>query len=294
MNEPRSVSFYSAGSKLDGDLYVPEGAANAPAVVVLSGYAGLKGGVPALWCPRLAARGFVALGFDYRGLGASEGKPGNVSCQDEVADTRAAVSFLETLPEVDAERIGVFGWAQAGAIAIVAAADDERIKGVVTVHAQGDTGRVTRRLHTDESWAALQQKLAADRRERVLTGTSELIDPFELLPLEPETEAIVRDRLYRLPNYGSPVSLEAAEDILGFRAEDVVDRIAPRPLLLVHGGANKLHVPDESKRLYERAREPKELLILEGKSHLDWTMQDGDTTTFGEVVAKVADFYSGL
>jgi fermentation-respiration switch protein FrsA (DUF1100 family) len=217
-----------------------------------------------------------------------------VSCQDQVADTRAAVSFLETLPEVDPARIGVFGWAQAGAIAIVAAADDERIRAVVTVHAQGDTGRVTRRLHSEDSWSALQEKLAADRRTRALTGESELIDPFELLPLDPETDAIVRARLYRLPNYGTPVNLEAAEDILRFRAEDVVDRVAPRPLLLVHGGANKLHLPEESERLYERAGEPKELLILEGKQHLDWTMRDGDSSTFDAVIDKVADFFGGL
>jgi fermentation-respiration switch protein FrsA (DUF1100 family) len=211
--------------------------------------------------------------------------------QEQVEDARAAVSFLEQAPEVDAGRIGIFGWAQGGSVAIVEAADDERVRAVAAVHAMGDVERVTRLLHTDASWEALLAKIRDDRRTRARTGESALVDPFEIFPLDPATERIVRERLYSLPNYGTPVSLESAAAMLRFRPELVVDRIAPRPLLLVHGGANELHRPEESERLHARAGAPKELVVLEGKSHLDWGPED-DPTTFDAVVDRVASFFA--
>jgi pimeloyl-ACP methyl ester carboxylesterase len=269
-------------------------------VITLSGFTGLKIGVPRVWAPPIADRGFVCLGIDFRGYGASEGLRGRVTPQDEVEDTRAAISFLETVPEVDATRIGLFGWAQGGSIAIVAAADDARVGAVAAINSQGDTGRVTRLLHSDASWKALQTKIAEDRRRRAVSGVSLLVDPFEILPLDLATDRIVREKLYQLPNYGTDVSLETAEAMLRFRAEDVVGRLAPRPLLLIHGGANMLHRPDESQRLFELAGEPKELVILEGKQHLDWTEDQypstpaagGEPTTFDRVVEQVGDFFS--
>ena len=140
----RSVTFYADGLELDGDLYVPDdlqAGERRPALIVLSGYSGVKTAVPAHWSPAFQERGFVCLGIDYRGYGKSQGERGRIWPQDEVEDVRAAVSFLEQHPEVDPEKIGVFGWAQGGSVAIVEAADDPRVKAVVTVHAQGDTGR---------------------------------------------------------------------------------------------------------------------------------------------------------
>jgi pimeloyl-ACP methyl ester carboxylesterase len=273
--EIRSVSFYADGLKLDGDLYLPDGTDDGtprPALVVLSGYTGVKKGVPARWCPSFVSRGYVCLGIDYRGFGASEGTKGRLWPQEMVEDVRAAVSFLEQQPEVDAERIGLFGWAQGGAVAIVEAADDERVKATVAVHAQGDTGRVTRRLHSDESWAALQERLEEDRRRRALTGESAVEGPFGWFPLDQGTNQTFSSGSHT-PGYGAydtKISLDSAEASLRFRAEDVVHRITPRALFLIHGGANVLHLPEESERLYARAGEPKDLWILDGLAHLGW------------------------
>jgi pimeloyl-ACP methyl ester carboxylesterase len=278
----RSASFYADGLKLDGDLYVPEDRQEGerrPALVVLSGYTGVKTAVPKVWSPRFVERGLVCLGIDYRGYGASEGERGRLWPQEQVEDVRAAVSWLEQQPEVDPDRIGLFGWAQGGAVAIVEAADDERVRSTVAVHPQGDTGRVTRRLHSDESWAALQERFAEDRRERSRTGKSAITSPFEGFPLDDATDNHFRSYDHT-PNYGAydtPVSYETFEAMLRFRAELVVDRIAPRGLLLFHGGANTLHLPSESEGLYARAGEPKELVILEGKPHLYWSEHEPET-----------------
>ncbi|MGQ0645911.1 MAG: alpha/beta hydrolase [Elusimicrobiota bacterium] len=49
---------------------------------------------------------------------------------------------------------------------------------------------------------------------------------------------------------------------------DSIDEISPRPVLIVHGTADKVVPVKMSRRLYEAAREPKELWIIEGAGHL--------------------------
>jgi uncharacterized protein len=65
-------------------------------------------------------------------------------------------------------------------------------------------------------------------------------------------------------------SLQSAEAYYDFRPESEVGQISPRPLLIVHGSANPYMPIDEAHRLYARAGEPKELLIIPGAKHLEW------------------------
>jgi uncharacterized protein len=84
--ERRGVKFFSERMMLDGDLYLPDGvepAANAPAIVVCSGYQGLKDIHPVRFARALVPRGYVCLAFDYRGFGMSEGERGRLAPQDD-------------------------------------------------------------------------------------------------------------------------------------------------------------------------------------------------------------------
>jgi alpha-beta hydrolase superfamily lysophospholipase len=63
--------------------------------------------------------------------------------------------------------------------------------------------------------------------------------------------------------------------------EDVVDRIAPTPLLLVHGRDDHLFDEEEVWRLYRRAGEPKRLLLASRFGHAE----DGLTPAFADRLA---------
>ena len=89
--------------------------------------------------------------------------------------------------------------------------------------------------------------------------------------------------------FGMDVSLQSAEAYYAFRPELVVDRISPRPLLIVHGVRNALHPIDEARRLYARAREPKELIELPTAQHLDW-IQPGDPM-YAATVPRIIDWF---
>src|SRR5512132_1560895 len=104
------VSFVSDGLKLAGVLHAPDGRApreRRPAFLVLHGFGSNKdSGGSIATAKMLAGCGYVTLRFDMRGCGKSEGPRGRVICLEQVEDTKHALSFLTTRPEVDPDRIG--------------------------------------------------------------------------------------------------------------------------------------------------------------------------------------------
>jgi uncharacterized protein len=273
------VTFFAEGLRLDGDLWLPDAPPDGrlPALVGCSGYQGLKTIHPARFARALVPHGHAVLSFDYRGFGRSDGERGRLVPQEQVEDVRAAVSFLETRDEIDPERIGLLGWALGGGVAIAEAATDERVRAVAACNPIGDGERSLRFMHDARTWARLLEQLDGDRRRRTLAGRSALVDPFEAVRLDAVTRGYVDAELYKAAGFGSAVTLEAVEALMRFRPEQDVARIAPRPLLLVHGAANALHDPRESRALYDRASEPKRLLLLDDKGHTEW-MRDDDPT----------------
>jgi pimeloyl-ACP methyl ester carboxylesterase len=270
----RRCEFYSDEIRLEGLLQLPEDASQdgRRAVIVLcSGFQGLKELIPAkLWGPMTEA-GYACFAFDYRGFGASEGERGRVQPRELVEDIRNAVTFLQQQREVNRERIGLAGWGLGGGVVVQAAAEDARVRAVACLNGVGDAGRAVRDSRPSADWLAIQDRIAEDRIRRVLTGQSKKVSPWDVVPLDPVTRVRVDEDMYgRFDAFGVEVTLQSAEAYYAFRPELVVDRISPRPMLIVHGVRNALHPIYEARSLYAHAREPKELIEIPEGHHLDW------------------------
>jgi len=164
--ERRPVVIMSDGTRMMGDLYLPKNRkldVKLPAIVFCSGTGGTKKGLPTRLGPILAKAGFICLGFDYRGWGESDpllmltgsvpapdekgevtvkAKPvrWQMNLDDQTRDIRCAISFLQGQPEVDAERIGLFGSSYGGGLVTLMAAIDPRVKCVAAQVAGLGTG----------------------------------------------------------------------------------------------------------------------------------------------------------
>ncbi|HEX5191827.1 MAG TPA: alpha/beta hydrolase [Solirubrobacteraceae bacterium] len=291
----RPLPFFADGLRLDADLHLPAGAAAQvppPVLVAASGYQGLKVLHPERFARALTPRGYAVLTFDYRGFGASEGERGRLTPQDWAEDVRAAVDRLGGCELVDADRIGLLGWALGGGVVIAEASDDPRVRAVAAINAIGDGARATRSMHDEESWNQLLERIEADRTRRATIGRSEITSPWDIvrLDLDGRTSPYVLDELYKAPGYGSGVTLQSAELLLRFSPERAVSRLAGRPLLIVHGDGNELHRPQEAQSLFDRAGEPKRLVYLEGAGHTEWMFDDHPT--FHRLIDLIDEFFA--
>ncbi len=264
----QEVSFYSSGTRLAATLYLPEnraGAGKCPAVVLCHGLRADRKVIMPSFAAEFTRASYAALAFDYRGFGESEGPKNRLISREREEDAINALTFLATHDRIDPNRIGMFGISYGGATAIGAAAADLRVKAVSSVVTFGDGDRWTRNARRLWEYYALREKVARDRERRVLTGSSEYVDFSEILLGTPAEEELYKGQSLSALRIMLP--LETAEDIMGYRPEQVVHRIAPRPLLLIAGEKDYLVGWEESVRLYELAGDPKELIILPGLSH---------------------------
>ena len=285
-----SVSFYSEGVRLEGDLYRPKSASAdelRAGIVLCHGYTGVK----SLYLPDnarvLTEAGYVVLTFDYKGWGASEGPRSRLAPFSRVADVQAALTYLGTRPGVDPTHLGLYGTSYGGATVVWAAAMDERVRCVVSVVGVGDGRRWMRSVRRPDEWHDLLEHAREDREQAVESGESAPAERDEVLMQDRASAALSAAQRANNPDAVSTVPASFIDETLSFHADWVVDKIAPRPLLLITTEDDRLVPPEESRSLYRHAGEPKKLVVLKGYGHYDVYTEPA----FGEVMAATLSWY---
>jgi fermentation-respiration switch protein FrsA (DUF1100 family) len=286
----RPVTFYSEGYKLVGDVYYPDdlGPGEKRAGIVLChGYTGVKD----LYLPDnarvLNAAGYMVMTFDYKGWGESAGARSRLAPYSRVADVQAALTFLSTLPEVDAARLGIYGTSYGGATVVWVGAIDPRVACIVSVVGIGHGARWMRSVRRPDEWYDLLARAAEDRQRRALTGESAFVERSEILLPDRQSAELAAAARRLNPAAVNTIPLEYVDDTLSFHPEWVVDKIAPRPILFITTDNDRLVPPEESQQLYARAGEPKKLVILQGYGHYEVYAEPA----FSAVMAPTLDWY---
>ncbi|HUQ78479.1 MAG TPA: alpha/beta fold hydrolase [Patescibacteria group bacterium] len=266
------VRFFSRGSALAGTLLLPDGASPerpVPAVAQGPGWLGLRDAK--LYQPyhdSLLAAGIAVLVFDYRGFGDSEGDASYFDPMAQVEDWRNALTYLESRPEIDGGRLGAFGsGGTGGGNAVMVAGLDERVKATVSQVPIADGRDWLHRMRRESEWLEFLAAVAEDRMKRVTTGEATMVAPREgiMVPTpERKTTTIKSDVDGRIP---ALVQLASAEAVFAYRPIDVVDRIAPRAIMLIAVEKDATTPEDHAFALYEKAAGPKRLVVQTGTTH---------------------------
>lgn len=275
----KDVTFYSAGLKLAGTLYFPDhlpSGEKRPTVLCCHGLRANRKVILPEFARAFTKKGYVAFVFDYRGFGDSEGQKWRLISKERDEDIINATTFLGLQPEVDADRIALFGISYGGANVVSAGAADPRTKAVISILGFGDGDRWSRNSRRLYEYWALRKRIEKDRERRVLTGKSEYVDAFEILIPTPAEEKIYSGS-GEVASLKSELPLETAEDIMSYKPEQVVHLIAPRPLLIIGAELDYLTGFEECISMYEKAREPKQIHILPGISHYETYSHGFDT-----------------
>jgi len=298
-----AVTFPSRGIPIAGNLFLPPSTISTistpktpnPALIVSHPFGGVKEQTAGLYAKLLSESGFITLAFDAAYQGASGGEPRYLEDPyQRVEDIKSAVTYLTTRQEVDADNIGAVGICASGGYVPFAAATDRRIKAVATISA-ADTGRLFREglgggLKREHLIMALEK--AGKQRTAEAQGEDphlEHIVPHTVQEVPEGTPTLYKEGTdyYRTPRAQHPNSMnwyiERSIDTLAtYSSFAFVDMISPHPLLLIAGEeADTLYF---SKDAYEAAKEPKELVLVKGRTHID--LYD-DTA---EVLPKLVSF----
>ena len=283
----KNISFYSEGVKLDGDLYYPDDMKDGEqraGVVLCHGYTGVKD----LYLPDnarvLNEAGYMVMTFDYKGWGESEGARTRLAPYSRVADVQSAMTFLQIQPEVDEDRIGIYGTSYGCATVVWVAAHDERVKCTVGVVGMGHGARWMRSVRRPDEWVDLLEVSKKDRERRVVSGVSEMAPRDDILLPDRQSAALASAARANNPNALSELPLEYIDETMQFHPEWVVDKISPRPLLLIAGGDDRLVPPEDCQSLYEKAGQPKKMVILPGVGHYEVYVPPAFDGVMGETV----------
>lgn len=181
--------------------------------------------------------GYNVLTFDYRGYGRSGGR---ISREGSLRDAAAALDFLRARPEVDPQRIVLFGQSIGGAISIAMAAQRPgQFKG-----------------------------LALDS---TFTGYREIVSHH--VRHNPALFVLAWWFPWFIPQGHDPIHL--------------ISRIAPTPILILHGRADRIAPWPMAQRLYDAAGQPKDLWLIDDMDHMQvWFEQPEESRR------RLLDFYA--
>jgi dienelactone hydrolase len=266
----KNITFTSKGLRCSGWLYVPDDLAEgqkAPAIVMASGFTGVKEQILPDFAERFVTAGFVTLVFDFRYFGDSEGEPrSQLFPLEMVEDYRNGISWVSDQPEVSPQRIGVWGTSYSGGLVLYVGTFDKRVKAVVA-QAPSALNPESRRAMDPERWDNVGGFLLRDRIDRYKTGAvnyMKVVAPEGepcVLPGKETFEAYMALKEIA-PNWRNQVTMESLEKIREFDPVSLIHLMAPTALLLIPAEKDSLIPVDAVKATYKRAREPKAISVL--------------------------------
>ena len=251
------------GVRLYGELYLPD---HVPAAGLLICHGVDVQGFNYLKIYRQLARaacenGFVVLVFDFRGVGKSTGTFDYGL--GERHDVKCALDCLASRREVVRDKIFVVGHSLGGAVSLYALQNETRVRGLVLWSTPKDHDYNVRKfIERTRGTLGLYLFLLLSRVDKVFNVS----------------------RLFRLKVYG--ISLRpryVREKLMKIDEREAVSELKNVPLLIVVGEKDVIVGVDEAREIFERANEPKELLIIEGADHVFKGKEE-------ELIAKTIDW----
>jgi uncharacterized protein len=275
----RDIKFLTSdGLQLAGWFYQPNEPFPRPfpTIVMAHGFTAVKEQYLDSYGEAFAEAGFGVLVFDNRNFGDSEGAPrGEVDPILQIRDYRDAITFAQSLDNVDTDRIGIWGSSYSGGHVLQVAAFDRRVKCVVAqvpdISGSFDLRLAVRPDLLPGLFAAFEE----DRQRRYNGESATMVevvneDPKSdcALPGQDSYDFFVGSQKERAPNWRNEVTLKSIEMLNEYEPGAVINRISPTPLLMIVAKRDALTVTDLALEAYERALQPKGLVLLEG-GHFD-------------------------
>ena len=281
MTDP--ITFSSEGTALRGRLYRAQ-AANRPVVVMAHGFSAVADQLTR-HAEAFAAAGFNAFVYDHAGFGLSDGHPRQeVDPPRQLRGYRDAVSYVRTLPNVDTSKIALWGSSFSGGHVLNAGALDPRVTCVVS---QAPFISGSGLLVLREDLAEFEAGLFAEREARSAGAPATIIPvtaPGDGLAALPGDDAHDYFAGTNSPTWRNEITFSSFEAVRAYEPAWWIERLAPRPLLMIVAEDDTVTPTDQAVAAFARAGGTKRLVRVPG-GHFDVYLGKGFDQAVGEMLA---------
>lgn len=283
------VTFDSREATLKGNLFLPpdfDPQKRYPGVVVGGTWTSVKEQMSDRYAERLAQRGYITLDYDFRNYGESGGEPRQFESPTlKIEDNWNAVTYLATLPFVDAERIGALGICASAGYMSGTVTEDARVKSLALVAPWLHNAPLVLAIYGGEAGVQHRLDLAdAARHKYNTTGEVEYVPACD--PTNPDAAMPFPLDFYlnpargALPQWTNRFAVMAWREWLEFDGVQYGTRLHV-PLLIVHSEAAA--VPDGAKAFFAAVTAPKDIFWIQGEQ-LDFYDQEPQVSKSVEAV----------
>lgn len=272
----RDVEFQSNGDTIRGWFYTPDtGDGPFPTVVMAGGWCYVKEIVQPHYAEMFAKNGMAAVLFDYRNFGDSGGeRRQHIDPHMQLDDYRNAISYAETLDEVDVDRIGSWGLSYSGGHSLILAAIDSRVKVAVSQIPVIDGWLNMRLANGTVDFRRLEAALLDARRKKFESGDDTMIPHFTLdtakeISAWPNADGFELFEGFRktvAPNYSLDATAESIDLLMQYDVRPFVKRIIDTPTLVIVAENDDITLWDEAMVAYQSIPTAKKKLVVIDKS----------------------------
>ncbi|KAK4951609.1 hypothetical protein LTR10_010586 [Elasticomyces elasticus] len=273
----RDISFQTSdGLTLRGWFFSPTSSnGKLPCLVMAHGFTALKEMDLDTFAEHFTSKLPIScLVYDNRNFGDSEGAPRHEIIPSlQQSDYSDAITYAQSLGDVDAEKIGVWGSSYSGGHVLVVGAVDRRVKVVLSQVPLVNGWDNFNRLIRPDFQPALNQTFQQDRLARMSGKEPGKIPVVHENPLEmssmPSADSYQFFSMWeKKSNWKNEVTIRSIELLRANDPAHGIHRISPTPLLMTVAQDDVLTPPDLALEAFSRAREPKQLHIIPG-GHFD-------------------------
>jgi pimeloyl-ACP methyl ester carboxylesterase len=276
----KDIEFKSEGVTVRGDFYIPEkGKAPYPALVMAGGWCYVKEIVMPHYAKFFLDEGIACLLIDYRTFGVSDGEPRqHLDPWKQIEDYKNAVSFAETLPEIDRNRIGIWGISYSGGHVLIAGATDPRVRCIVSMIPVIDGYEMLKRAHGTMGFRKLMDTLLKDRRDRFKSGANRGYIPMSAVDHHNTLSSLPWPEVYQVftqiqkteaPRHEHRNTIESVELCLSYTVKPFLGRILDIPTLMIVAEGDDFTQWDQEINAFREIGSPvKKLFIVPKTSHM--------------------------
>ena len=296
---PNLVNYENGGDKIAAHLYVPEGFnenddKTYPTVIVSPPFTGIKEQTAGIYAEELSKLGYVALAYDPRGWGESEGYPYVGDGFRMSDDLNKGITYLSGFSFVDEENIFSLGICMGASFAAYNAIEDDRVKAVGQVSAYLTAGEEYSALLPDAVYMPeIYEQTPADQIQYLTAVYAAGTEGYNQAP--PIVQNMSTYYLEGTPGYHANWANSVSSlSMIAFATFNIFDHIdafnaAGKPLVSIIG--TEAVSREGGERFYNGVNTKKELLMVKGSDHFELYYMPEYVS---QAVPKLHQFFSSV